>query len=77
MPRTVEQIEDELRAVNKQRDELTQQARSLAEELDQLKYAESAARKLASMQPAERAALAQMLQAGSIESGEAFGKIGD
>lgn len=76
MPRTVDQIEDELRAINQQRDELAQKARTLAAELEHVKSAESAAQKLAAMGPAERAALAQMLQAGSIPSGEQFGNIG-
>lgn len=76
MPRTVEQIESELHAINQQRDELTQKGKVLAQELDQARSTESAAQKLAAMGSAERTALAQMLQAGSIPSGEQFGNIG-
>lgn len=73
---SVENLEKKLTELNAQRDLLKQQSSLIQKELDNAKAEEMAAQVLAKMSDADRAAMAKVVNAGSIESGEKFGKVG-
>lgn len=68
---TVEQLTAELQRLNEQRAALREQAMGVHAVLDRKQAVETARRKLAEMSDVEKAALAQLVQAEGIESGEA------
>lgn len=68
---TVEQLTAELQRLNEQRAALREQAIAVHAVLDRKQAVETARRKLAEMSDVEKAALAQLVQAEGIESGEA------
>lgn len=70
---TIEELESKLAEIEARRDELKTQARAIVRVLDAKRAAAAAAAKLAAMSDVERAALAQLVQAQGIASGESFG----
>lgn len=68
---TVEQLTAELQRLNEQRAALREQAMAAHAVLDRKQAVATARRKLAEMSDVEKAALAQLVQAEGIESGEA------
>lgn len=76
MAQSVAELEQELATTNAQRDALAKKAKALAEALDVARATEQAQAKLAKMSDTERAALAQMLSAQGVASGEKFGTPG-
>jgi small-conductance mechanosensitive channel len=72
---SIEDLQAQLNEINVLRDKLAGQAREISAILAR-KQAEAAAQhKLASMTEVERAALAQIIQAGAIGTGEEFGEL--
>lgn len=76
MAQSVTELEQELANTNAQRDALAKKAKALAEILDAARATEQAQAKLANMSDTERAALAQVLSAQGVVSGEKFGTPG-
>lgn len=68
---SAEELQERLDGINRQRDELTAEARQVAEVLNRKLALKAAEDKVAGMSEAERAALTQVLQAQGIASGEA------
>ena len=68
---TVEQLTAELQRINEERAALREQAMAVHAVLDRKQAVETARRKLAEMSDVEKAALAQIVAAEGIESGEA------
>lgn len=66
----VESLEAEIQAANLKRDELTAKARELTAERDKKAALITAAEKLAALSDEEKAALMQIVNAGSLTPGE-------
>lgn len=73
---SIEELEQELGEINSQRDELAVVARQVSAVLNRKVGEREVRRKLEKMSEGERAALAQIIRAEGIESGEAVGQIG-
>ena len=73
---SVAQLETLSAKLAAERAKLSDEHKVVAAALTAKRSAAKAQAKLAAMNPAERDALVQLLQAGSIDSGEQFGQIG-